>query len=424
MKTKLQPQRKKQPAQPGFDGSSDINKYEIPDNEIEASLSSGVDVGMLDFEAPTSLSDINLLDDVFLEPLLSIAEPTIEHHLEENEKDGKAKKVQVNDASDCCMEETIANGKQGQNSESMREKEKEDAPDLDDIFDFLDDTDPILEMDEADHDPTDKDFTGEEEIEEREGKELKNDDQRPSKRNRDSTNAEEQAEEESPKKKGKLSHRIRRKRRKVDPTLAETPENEINPKQISIRNLILLAEAKEKKWNKEAASRNSSGDGSSMPRRREPEEFEFFYFDGHEEENSRRDSGPQDTFEATTKKLNYHTYMNRSSSSRWTQLETELFYKGIHQFARIHDAITHRLPDNSQFEKVIEILEIQPDEVLPEESEPSSKAAHWKNEEEMDEEVENSQTSFSDLNDTGKHESVPNDDLDAVFVWDNQEMEQ
>jgi hypothetical protein len=34
----------------------------------------------------------------------------------------------------------------------------------------------------------------------------------------------------------------------VDPSLLEVPENEINPRQISIRNLILLAEAKEKKW--------------------------------------------------------------------------------------------------------------------------------------------------------------------------------
>lgn len=34
----------------------------------------------------------------------------------------------------------------------------------------------------------------------------------------------------------------------VDPALLQMPENEINPRQISIRNLILLAEAKEKKW--------------------------------------------------------------------------------------------------------------------------------------------------------------------------------
>ena len=34
----------------------------------------------------------------------------------------------------------------------------------------------------------------------------------------------------------------------VDPVLLKALKNEINPRQISIRNLILLAEAKEKKW--------------------------------------------------------------------------------------------------------------------------------------------------------------------------------
>jgi hypothetical protein len=64
-----------------------------------------------------------------------------------------------------------------------------------------------------------------------------------------------------------------------------------------------------------------------MPRRREQEEFEFLDSEGHDEENSQQASAPHETFEPTVKKLNYHTYMNRSSSSRWTQPETELFYK-------------------------------------------------------------------------------------------------
>ncbi|XP_078168545.1 uncharacterized protein LOC144563050 [Carex rostrata] len=89
---------------------------------------------------------------------------------------------------------------------------------------------------------------------------------------------------------------------------------------------------------------------------------------------------------------------------------------------RVRDAITHRLTDNSQFEKVIEILEIQADKVAPEESEPSYQADQWKNEEEIE---ENFEASPNDLDNSGKHDSVPNDDdLDAVFNWDNEELGQ
>ncbi|KAF3336265.1 Transcription factor TFIIIB component B'' [Carex littledalei] len=470
-KTKLQPQRRKQPAAPGSDGPSDINRTEMPDHENEGNLSKS------DFEAPTSFSEIDFLDNVSLDPLFSSAELTINLQPKENEIKGKkvrfsvpeeysaespdrlinqgsvtSEEIQANDASESGVEEHTQNDEQGQNYGNTGEKENEDAPNLDDIFNFSDDTDPIIEMDEANEDHTDGGYTGEEEVKGRPEKEVPIDAGKRSKRKtRGSTDANANVEEEgSPKKKGKLSHRIRRKRRTVDPVLLQTPENEINPKQISIRNLILLAEAKEKKWNKEAASGN--GDASSMPRRRQQEEFEFFDFEGDEEEHSRQDSAPQETFQATVKKLNYHTYMNRTSSSRWTQSETELFYKGIRQFGtdfamiqqlfpnrtrhqiklkfksedkkhptHVRDAITHRLTDNSQFEKVIEILEIQADKVAPEESEPSYQADPWKNEEEAD---ENFKTSPNDLDNSGKHDSVPNDDLDAVFNWDNEELGQ
>ncbi|XP_078169685.1 uncharacterized protein LOC144564054 [Carex rostrata] len=479
-KTKLQPQRRKQPAAPRSDGPSDINRTEIPDHETERNFGSGDDFSKSDFEAPTSFPEIDFLDNVSLDPLFSRAEPTINLQLKENEKKGKGKKVrfsvpeeysaespdrlinqgsvtseeiQANDASEFDFEEHTQNDEQGTNYENTGNEENEDAPNLDDIFNFSDDNDPIIETDEANEDPINGGYAGEKKDTGRPEKEMPIDVENRSKRKtRGSTVADANVEEEgSPKKKGKLSHRIRRKRRTVYPVLLQTPENEINPKQISIRNLILLTKAKEKKWNKEAASGN--GDASSMPRRRQQDEFEFFDFEGDEEEHNRQDSAPQETFQATVKKLNYHTYMNRTSSSRWTQSETELFYKGIRQFGtdfamiqqlfpnrtrhqiklkfksedkkhptRVRDAITHRLTDNSQFEKVIEILEIQADKVAPEESEPSYQADQWKNEEEIE---ENFEAAPSDLDNSGKHDSVTNDDdLDAVFNWDNEELGQ
>lgn len=117
----------------------------------------------------------------------------------------------MNDVS----EEHTQNDEGSQNSESMAEKEKEDAPNLDEVFNFLDDTDPILEMDEANEDPTDGDYIVEEEDNVRAEKEVQNDVKKPSKRrNRSSNHADANVDEGSPKKKGKLPHRIHRKRRK------------------------------------------------------------------------------------------------------------------------------------------------------------------------------------------------------------------
>jgi hypothetical protein len=106
-KNKLRPQRKKQPAAPGSDGPSDINRTEMPDHEIERTLSPTFDLSKSHFEvistsglysflflsfilsqvisffmtncclyqAPTSLSEIDLLDDVSLGPLFSSGIP-------------------------------------------------------------------------------------------------------------------------------------------------------------------------------------------------------------------------------------------------------------------------------------------------------------------------------------------------------------
>jgi hypothetical protein len=121
----------------------------------------------------------------------------------------------VNDASEPDIEEHAQNDERGHNSESMAEKDKEDAPNLDELFKFLDDTDPILEMDEANDDPTDEGRTVEEEEDGRAEKEVQVALQKPSKRrSRGSIHADANVDEGSPKKKEQLPHRIRRKRRK------------------------------------------------------------------------------------------------------------------------------------------------------------------------------------------------------------------
>ncbi|KAI3959059.1 hypothetical protein MKX01_023735 [Papaver californicum] len=54
----------------------------------------------------------------------------------------------------------------------------------------------------------------------------------------------ESLDKEPPKK--KFSHSTRRNKRRVDKVLLETPEHEINPRKLILKDLILLAEAKER----------------------------------------------------------------------------------------------------------------------------------------------------------------------------------
>ncbi|CAA6661168.1 unnamed protein product [Spirodela intermedia] len=94
-------------------------------------------------------------------------------------------------------------------------------------------------------------------------------------------------------------------------------------------------------------------------------------------------------------KLNYHTYMNKPRSERWSKMETELFYQAVRQFGtdfamiqqllpnrtrhqiklkfkneerkhplQIADAVVHRSKDHSQFELVIERLKAQEKESM------------------------------------------------------------
>ncbi|WOL06368.1 hypothetical protein Cni_G15102 [Canna indica] len=54
--------------------------------------------------------------------------------------------------------------------------------------------------------------------------------------------------------KKKFPHATKRKRRQVNKVLVQTPEDELDPRQISIKDLIMLAEAKEGISNKAAAA--------------------------------------------------------------------------------------------------------------------------------------------------------------------------
>ncbi|KAI3861675.1 hypothetical protein MKW98_000627 [Papaver atlanticum] len=181
---------------------------------------------------------------------------------------------------------------------------------------------------------------------------------------------------EPPKK--KFSHSTRRNKRRVDKGLLETPEDEINPRKLMLKDLILLAEAKERLLVADPNAANNSSPYQSTTVTQDThfeEEVPFAY----EEDQAERYVQP---------KLNYHTFMNKTSTERWSKQDTDLFYEGIQQFGtdftliqqlfperaraqvkskykkeeqqhpkRLFDALTNRSKNHSHFEMVIERLQ-------------------------------------------------------------------
>ncbi|XP_052189713.1 uncharacterized protein LOC127799588 isoform X2 [Diospyros lotus] len=183
----------------------------------------------------------------------------------------------------------------------------------------------------------------------------------------------------------KFSHSTRRRRRLVDRTLLETPEDEIDVQKLQIRDLILLAEHRERMSSKEgntmkAPSTNQRASNSF------PDYDEDEAFAAEQGGSSSNQNNP--TVQESTIFTNYQSFTNRTPRSRWSKQDTELFYKAVRQFGsdismiqqlfpdrtrtqvklkykneerqhplRLHEALTNRAKDHSHFELVIERLQ-------------------------------------------------------------------
>ncbi|KAG0486634.1 hypothetical protein HPP92_008729 [Vanilla planifolia] len=189
--------------------------------------------------------------------------------------------------------------------------------------------------------------------------------------------------------KKRLPHGIRRRsaKRRVDKALLEIPDDELDRSQIAIRDLIRLAEFKERTSNKEAASLKNSftnlSDSFANVNNVNDEDF-------NEDKEDSNSDGANEGIKLQASKLNYHSYMKRPKQIRWSKMDTELFYQAIRQFGtnfemiqllfanrsrqqmkakfkneqrkhplEIADALVNRGKDNSQFEKVIQHLKEQ-----------------------------------------------------------------
>ncbi|XP_031498518.1 transcription factor TFIIIB component B'' [Nymphaea colorata] len=237
--------------------------------------------------------------------------------------------------------------------------------------------------------------------------------------------------------KKKFSHSTRRTRKLMDETLLETPEDEINPRTLILKDLILLAEMKEKKLNKAAAV------GSSVTPEGDAAGFEGVAGDGTFQRHSPSLNGDGDeinqTDESTRPKLNYHSYMKRTPSQRWSNADTELFYKALRQFGtdfemirklfpgrtrhqvklkykkeerkhplQLADALVNRSKDHTHFQLVIDQLQSQAESV-------SCKSTGSPD---IDGQTGEADNHFKDYNNLGSHETRDIDEW-SHEVFDN-----
>ncbi|GLT86195.1 hypothetical protein SLE2022_043510 [Rubroshorea leprosula] len=184
----------------------------------------------------------------------------------------------------------------------------------------------------------------------------------------------------------KFSHSTCRKRRCVDKALLE--DDDIDFRRIAMKELILLAEHKERLEKKEAKA-------SNVPLANQSTQNSSHVEDAHNEESSFASEQAQEstddpvgyTTQFNTCFFNYQSYMNKESRARWSKQDTELFYEAIRQFGtdmsmiqqlfpgrtrhqiklkfkneerrhpmRISEAVASRAKDHSHFEKVIKQL--------------------------------------------------------------------
>ncbi|KAL8050552.1 hypothetical protein ABFX02_06G088200 [Erythranthe guttata] len=183
--------------------------------------------------------------------------------------------------------------------------------------------------------------------------------------------AKEATNQDAGAKRKRFPHSTRR--RQVDKVLLETPEDDIDYQSVPLRDLILLAEHREKQTKKEEAAVRAQAQAAKQSNG---------LYD--EEDTSNQDG---DAAEDTTLYFNYQTYMDKTPKSRWSKQETELFYEAMGQFGtdlsmiqqlfpgrtrrqiklkykkeerqqplRLREALTNRSKDLSHFKRVIESL--------------------------------------------------------------------
>ncbi|KAK8532054.1 hypothetical protein V6N13_131401 [Hibiscus sabdariffa] len=187
--------------------------------------------------------------------------------------------------------------------------------------------------------------------------------------------------------KKKFSHSTRRKRRFVDESLLTMPEDEIDFARVALKDLILLADYKDRLAKKEAKALGVPlTDQSTQKTFDEENACDEESYNASEQDQGFTDDQVSGSAKSTSY-FNYQTYMDKTPRVRWSKQDTELFYGAIRQFGpdfslieqlfpgrnrhqiklkfkneerrspfKLSEALASRANDHSYFEKVIEQL--------------------------------------------------------------------
>lgn len=172
--------------------------------------------------------------------------------------------------------------------------------------------------------------------------------------------------------KKRFSRSTTRHCRRVEKHLLDIPEGDLDYSKLAMKDLIRLAEAKEKELNKQKATNKKSclseaalNSNANEPGKESQEDEgvvlapQVQVINGQiviNEESlvvSHRELNVNDIHtyrrvEETSSKLNYHTYMNRTPLERWSKSDTELFYKAMQQFGTDFGMIQHFFPGRTR----------------------------------------------------------------------------
>ncbi|KAL5053377.1 hypothetical protein RYX36_034059 [Vicia faba] len=155
----------------------------------------------------------------------------------------------------------------------------------------------------------------------------------------------EKVTDEAPK---KFPHSSRR-RRSVDKALLE--DEFLDQRTLPIRDIILLAEYKERLAKKEAATSKTSStnqsDGDFLHEVDVNNEEEFF---GSDDEYRDPDDDDQvsERFTSTAPLLNYQSFMDKAPRGKWSKQDTEVFYEAVRQFGTDFSMIQQLFPDKTR----------------------------------------------------------------------------
>ncbi|XP_021762906.1 uncharacterized protein LOC110727633 [Chenopodium quinoa] len=234
----------------------------------------------------------------------------------------------------------------------------------------------------------DGDHIGEETLQKkqpRKSKKVTVENNKPARKRKKATQELNESVEKPPKK----FPRATRRKRCVDKSLLEAPEDELDLQRVPIRDLIILAEYKERQAKKEAAAAMPPPT-SERNNNLSPEDLPYDDNETFDQDGDTYDNPSTLRVQKDTGYFNYQSFMTKETRARWTKQDTELFYQSLSQFGsdlsmiqqlfpgrtrhqiklkykkeerqnpmRVHDALTSRTQDISHFELVIKRLQEQ-----------------------------------------------------------------